>query len=91
MSAGLQTLQRDGLDLSAMDAAGASVALLLVWRDVAVSLPDADERVLICTRDDDGQCEWDAGWFDGEDWRYCESGGIVGLPVVRWAQPEVPA
>ncbi|XHS78529.1 hypothetical protein ACFJGW_00735 [Burkholderiaceae bacterium UC74_6] len=44
-------------------------------------MPDAATTVLIST-DDAGV---NSGWFDGEHWRWCESGGIVGEPVLAWA------
>ena len=32
----------------------------------------------------------ESGWFDGEDWRLCESGGVVNGRVLSFAQPEGP-
>ena len=44
-------------------------------------MPDACLTVLISTE----HAGVDAGFYDGEAWRWSESGGIVGEPVQAWA------
>lgn len=44
-------------------------------------MPDADLTVLLSTE----QQGVNPGWYDGENWRWCESGGVVGEPVQAWA------
>ncbi|PZP30469.1 MAG: hypothetical protein DI603_15205 [Roseateles depolymerans] len=44
-------------------------------------LPDARTTVLIST----AHAGVDSGYYDGEEWRWAESGGIVGEPVQAWA------
>jgi hypothetical protein len=44
-------------------------------------MPDAERTVLISTFEGGV----DSGFYDGEVWRWCESGGIVGELVQAWA------
>lgn len=87
---GLETLERDGMQL-ADDDEGGSMAELLQWHRVADGdMPDADTTVLLWIMD--GQVgDWEPGWWDGEHWRLCESGGVVFGVVTQWAEPEGPA
>ena len=39
----------------------------------------------------DGTHDWAGGWWDGTDWRLCESGGVCSGVVTHWAEPEGPA
>jgi len=66
-----------------------AVAELLEWH-AAEQLPDADMTVLmwVCCG---AERDWFAGWWDGEDWRDCASGGVVVGEVTHWAEPEGPA
>ena len=87
---GLQTLATGGLDLAALDSS--STAELLEWHPTAGGQrPDADITVLLWTRDHAGITDWERGWWDGEDWRLAESGGVCAGTVTHWAQPEGPA
>lgn len=61
----------------------------LRWHDVAAGdMPDPDLTVLLWT--DDAEQPWAAGWFDGEVWRLCESGGECAERVLFWSSPEGP-
>lgn len=62
----------------------------LHWIDAQQTKPDADMSVLMWTRDEYGRYGWEAGWWDGTDWRFCESGGVCIEPVTHWSQPEGP-
>ena len=88
---GMTTLAAQGLDLMALD--DDSAVELLKWHKAERCKPDADTTVLlwIADRDGLGSGEWEAGWFDGDDWRLCESGGVCGGTVVAWAEPAGPA
>jgi hypothetical protein len=58
----------------------------ITWRELPQDgMPDAETAVLINT----AVGGVDAGFFDGEQWRWCESGGIVAEPVVAWADMPV--
>lgn len=58
----------------------------ITWRELPQDgLPDAELTVLISTE----HSGVDTAYLDGDDWRWCESGGIVGEPVQAWA--DVPA
>lgn len=84
---GLQTLACEGLDLGGSDG---DMAELLQWHRVAAGdMPDADLTVLLWLCDGTVQ-EWAAGWWDGQDWRLCESGGVAAGTVTHWAEPEGP-
>lgn len=87
---GLATLERDGLQLADADECG-SIAELLQWHRVAGGdMPDADTTVLLWIMD--GQVgDREPGWWDGEHWRLCESGGVAFGVVTHWAEPEGPA
>ncbi len=68
----------------------APMAELLQWhRATPASMPDADITVLLWIVTGNVG-EWEAGWWDGEAWRLCESGGVVAGEVTHWAQPEGP-
>lgn len=55
----------------------------ITWHELpADGMPDAELTVLISTERDGVE----SGWFDGTDWRWCESGGIVAEPVQAWAE-----
>jgi hypothetical protein len=60
----------------------------LKWHATACAMPDADITVLMWIEPDS---IWAGGWWDDEDWRYCESGGVVVGQVTHWAEPEGPA
>ena len=49
------------------------------WISADVTMPDTDSSVLIAT--EDGEVE--AGYDDGQDWRYL-SGGKVDVSVTHW-------
>ena len=62
---------------------------LLKWHTPASDMPDAEITVLLWVQD--GQVAgWASGWWDGEDWRLAESGGVCAGTVVAWAEPEGP-
>lgn len=57
----------------------------ITWHELPHDgMPDAELTVLLSTEHQGV----DTGWFDGTDWRWCESGGIVAERVQAWA--EVP-
>lgn len=62
---------------------------LLHWNS-ASSVPDADTTVLLWVQYEDGETDWSAGWWDGEAWRLCESGGVCAGRVLHWAEPSGP-
>lgn len=69
-----------------------AVAELLEWHVVAAGdMPDSDITVLLWWTDHAGITDWERGWWDGEDWRLAESGGVCAGTVTHWAQPEGPA
>ncbi len=54
----------------------------ITWHELPLdAMPDACLTVLISTE----SAGVDSGFFDGRDWRWCESGGVVGEPVQGWA------
>lgn len=64
----------------------------LHWHSAA-SVPDADTTVLMWVQYADGETDWSSGWWDGDGWRFCESGGLVadaGGAVLHWAEPAGP-
>jgi hypothetical protein len=64
----------------------------LHWHS-APSVPDADATVLMWVAYQDGEEDWAAGWWDGDGWRFCDSGGLVadtGGAVLHWAEPAGP-
>lgn len=65
-------------------------AAAVTWVPVAAqTMPDADMTVLLWVRD--GRVsDWAAGWWDGEAWRDCASGGVVAGELTHWAEPEGP-
>ncbi len=66
-----------------------AMAELLEWHDATASKPDAEVRVLIWM--DTGEArDWESAWWDGEQWRLCESGGVCAARVLYYAQPEGP-
>lgn len=74
-------------------AARATAALLelLTWHPTQHGQrPDADMTVLLWTVFDDGSTDWASGWWDGEHWRDCESGGQVGGDVRYFAAVNGP-
>ena len=85
----LETFTADGLDLRALD--DSSTAELLQWQSAAKK-PDADLTVLLWIADREciSSGEWAGGWWDGEAWRLCESGGECADRVVAWAEPTGP-
>ena len=62
---------------------------LLTWHPASTP-PDAELTVLLCVQPDDGSAECVQGWYDGEDWRACESGGVVRGAVQWWCEPVGP-
>ena len=65
-------------------------AELLEWHDAATTKPDADILQLLWIADEVGHCDWDAGWWSGEEWLLAESGGSVAGRVLFFASPEGP-
>jgi len=61
---------------------------LLTWHRLPGQMPDADLTVLLSTID---SCDSTvaAGWFDGEFFRWCDTGGVVRGTVLGWT--DVPA
>ena len=57
---------------------------MLDWHDATLTKPDADITV-ICI---DAEEVW-TGYWDGESWTGCESGGTVTAPT-HWADPKGP-
>lgn len=45
-------------------------------------MPDAEATVLVST----DEREVDAGYFDGSNWRWCASGGLIDSKVLAWAE-----
>lgn len=62
----------------------------LTWHPAA-NPPDADQTVLLWAVWPDGETNWESGWWDGEAWRLCESGGLCSGMVTHYAMPEGPA
>lgn len=62
----------------------------LTWLDATAGKPDAEQRVLMWIASADDSFDWDTGWWDGEDWHLCESGGIVDGEVMFFAEPQGP-
>lgn len=88
---GLQALKTHGLDLQALDAG--QVVERLVWSPAKPgSMPDAELTVMLQYRDPiDNQVDLCMGWWDGEIWRECVSGGWLHADVLMWADPQGPA
>lgn len=61
----------------------------LHWHS-ASCVPDADTTVLLWVQYADGETDWSSGWWDGGDWRLCESGGVCCGTVLHWADPAGP-
>lgn len=63
----------------------------LTWHDATAGKPDADGNVLLWLGASEG-CDagWSEGWWDGDDWRLAESGGIADAEVLCWAEPVGP-
>jgi hypothetical protein len=58
----------------------------ITWHELPQDgMPDADTTVLVSTTEQ----AVDTGYFDGDDWRWCESGGLVAEPVQAWAEMPV--
>lgn len=63
----------------------------LEWRNVAAAdMPDADTTVLMWVVTGNER-DWCSGWWDGQDWRGCDHGGVVDGTVTHWAEPAGPA
>ena len=62
----------------------------LHWVDATATKPDADTPVVIWTKDEYGRWGWEAAWWDGEQWRLAESGGLCAEEVTHWAEPAGP-
>lgn len=62
----------------------------LKWHATACAMPDAELTVLMWVKYA-ADSDWTEGWWDGEAWRYCGSGGVVTGAVTHWATPEGPA
>lgn len=60
----------------------------LTWHPAAQP-PDCDITHLLWIQDG-AESDWQAGWWDGTDWRLCESGGVVAGTVTHWADPQGP-
>lgn len=91
---GLDTLAEQGLDLQLLETS--SKAELIEWHPASGSKPDADATVLLWMAPDaqDGisiPAGWEAGFWDGDDWRLAESGGLVDGTVTHWAQAGGPS
>ena len=76
--------------LSTEERTAPAVAELLEWHS-AEQLPDADMTVLMWVVSGGTEQDWFAGWWDGDCWRDCASGGEVAGVVTHWAEPEGPA
>ena len=74
-----------------MKASATVTAELLQWHSVDTGMPDAELTVLMWMPDFEDGGEWEGGWWDGEHWRLCESGGVCPWRVTHWAAPEGPA
>ena len=61
----------------------------LTWHPASAP-PDADTTVLLWVKYEDGETDWAAGWWDGSDWRLCESGGVCCGDPLHWAEPAGP-
>ena len=86
---GLATLVHNGLALGGLE--DLDQAELLQWHSAAGgNVPDADMTVLLWLRLEDGTADWAGGWWDGEAWRLCESGGVCSATVTHWAEPAGP-
>lgn len=87
---GLDTLAKEGLDLQMLETS--STAEMLEWHQASGSKPDADANVLLWIPGFDTLVPsgWETGFWDGEDWRLVESGGLVDGTVTHWAQPAGP-
>lgn len=59
-------------------------AELVLWQPVAEGLPDAEETVMLGWTPDIALAP-EAGWWDGEAWRLCESGGECVVAPTHWA------
>jgi hypothetical protein len=74
-----------------------SKAELLEWHCVEKGdMPDCDLTVMMWVQyppDPEGGAtsDWASGWWDGEVWRHCSSGGVVAELVTHWAAPDGPA
>lgn len=66
-----------------------SITTTITWNP-AHEIPDADINVLGWVHYHDGTVDWTSCFYDGVDWRECESGGVVNGVVTHWAQPEGP-
>jgi len=91
---GLDTLAEQGLDLQLLE--GSSQAELIEWHPASGSKPDADATVLLWLTPNPeagmhAPAGWEAGFWDGADWRLAESGGVADGTVTHWAQPDGPA
>lgn len=68
---------------------------LLQWKAAAEGMPDCDTTVLMWVKyPSDGasiECDWAAGWWDGEHWRDANSAMVVAGQVTHWAEPNGPA
>lgn len=54
---------------------------IITWHELPQDgMPDAESTLLLETADAVAE-----GWWDGEAWRWAESGGIVEQPVQAWA------
>ncbi|MDH0866479.1 hypothetical protein [Mitsuaria sp. GD03876] len=55
---------------------------VIEWQELPQDgMPDAEVTVLLST----AEAGVDSGFFDGVEWRWCESGGVVAEPVQAWA------
>ena len=88
---GLDTLAEQGLDLQLLETS--SCAEMIEWHPASGDKPDADATVLLWIPGFDTLVPsgWEAGFWDGENWRLAESGGLVDGTVTHWAMPEGPA
>lgn len=58
----------------------------ITWNELpADGMPDAGTTVLLNV--EGGHVE--EAWWDGDDWRWCESGGVVVEKVLAWADVPV--
>lgn len=92
-SAFISALDKLNCDYPSLNDRGQVVHVqFLQWHCVAFrDYPDADLTVLLWIRLLDGTQEWAGGWWDGADWRLCESGGVCSGVVTHWAEPAGPA
>jgi hypothetical protein len=64
----------------------------LTWHDAEKKKPTDASTVLLWMRSPRAFATpaWDIGWWDGDFWMLCESGGKCAHIVTHWAEPQGP-